>query len=109
VLGLVLTFVLGAGASAVLSALDGHWIGGVRSDEGGVLLVGWSRTGGDLRVAHFVGMHALHALPVLGYLAARWLPSRAAIAAVVLGAPGYCAATVFVFRQALAGLPLIPA
>ena len=35
VLGLVLTFVLGAGAGAVLSAGDGHWIGGVRTDVGG--------------------------------------------------------------------------
>jgi hypothetical protein len=107
VLGLTLTFVLGAGAGAVLSAGDGHWIGGVRSDAGGVPVFGWSRTGGDLRVAHFLGMHALHVLPVVGYLAARVLPRRVAVAGVWLAALVYCLATALVFTQALRGMPLI--
>jgi hypothetical protein len=108
VLGLALTFALGAGAGAVLSAGDGHWIGGVRSDAGGVPVFGWSRTGGDLRVAHFLGMHALHALPALGLVAARLLPTRAATGLVLSGALAYCAATAFVFQQALNGTPLFP-
>ncbi|HEY8381138.1 MAG TPA: hypothetical protein VIL09_03205 [Microvirga sp.] len=107
-LGLSLTFVLGAGAGAALSSGDGHWIGGVRTDEGGVPIVGWSRTGGDLRVAHFLGMHAMHALPALGFILGRSLRPRPAVALVALGTVAYCAATAFVFRQALAGLPLWP-
>ncbi len=107
VLGLVLTFVLGAGAGAVLSAGDGHWIGGERSDAGGLPLLGWSRTGGDLRAAHFLGMHAVHVLPVVGFVASRALPGRAGIVAVVAAACGYALLTAAVFGQALRGTPLL--
>ena len=105
-LGLVLTFVLGAGAGAVLSAGDGHWIGGVRSDAGGVPVVGWSRTGGDLRAAHFLGMHAMHVLPVVGWIAGRLLGPRQAISGVILAASAYSAGTGLVFWLALRGIPL---
>ncbi len=107
VLGLVLTFVLGAGSGAVLSAGDGHWIGGVRSDAGGLLVLGWSRTGGDLRSAHFLGMHALHALPVVGYMAGRLLSPRAGVITVAAAALVYSAATGAVFTLALRGIPLV--
>jgi hypothetical protein len=109
ILGLALTFVLGAGAGAVLSAGDGHWIGGVRSDAGGVPVFGWSRTGGDLRAAHFLGMHALHGLPIVGFIAGRLLPPGKAIGAVVMATTAYCAATGVVFWLALGGIPLFPA
>lgn len=107
VLGLVLTFVLGVGSGAVLSAGEGHWIGGERSDATGLPLLGWSRTGGDLRAAHFLGMHAMHVLPVLGLLAARLLPAGPGLVAVLAAAAGYSALTGAVFWQALSGVPLI--
>ena len=108
ILGLTLTFVLGAGAGAVLSSGDGHWIGGVHSDAGGVPVFGWSRTGGDLRAAHFLGMHALHVLPVIGFMAGRLLPSGKAIGAVATAAAAYVAATGLVFWLALNGIPVFP-
>lgn len=108
VLGLALTFVLGAGAGAVLSSGDGHWIGGLRSDAGGVPVFGWSRTGGDLRAAHFLGMHALHVLPVIGFMAGGLLPSGKAVGAVAMAAAAYVAATGLVFWLALSGIPLFP-
>ncbi|KAA2237908.1 hypothetical protein [Salinarimonas soli] len=107
VLGLTLTFVLGAGSGAVLSAGNGHWIGGIRSDAGGLPVLGWSRTGGDLRSAHFLGMHALHALPVVGYAAGRLLAPRAGLAAVLAAALAYSSATIAAFVLALRGVPLI--
>lgn len=63
VLGLVLTFLLGAGAGSLL--------GSVQPPSGmGLPVVGWHLNGGDLRPAHFVGMHAQQFIPFLGALLA---------------------------------------
>ncbi len=105
VIGLTLTFVLGAGFGGYMSSADRHWVGGVYSDAGGLPLFEWSRTGGDLRVAHFFGIHAMHFVPAFAWFAASWLPERAARLAVYGFAVLLAAFTTAVFAQAVLGRP----
>lgn len=74
VAGLVLTFVLGAGA--------GMMLGPMQPPAGaGLPVFGW-RFGGDFRPAHFLGLHAQQLVPLAGFLLARSLAPRAAMRAL---------------------------
>ena len=110
VLGLVLTFVLGTGFGSYLGAQrTGHWVGGALTDAGGLPLLNWSRTGGDLRVAHFFGIHAMHFVPAIAALvAAARLPGAKGIASAWLIAAVFSALTVWTFVQAAQGKPFLP-
>jgi len=68
----------------------------------GLPITNWSRQGGDLRVAHFFGLHSLQLLPVLGILWNRLAPQRAAFATIATGLL-YAAFCVFLFVRALDG------
>lgn len=102
VLALVLTFLLGAGAGGYLGAQTSHWVDAPATDAGGLPVLHWTREGGDLRVAHFFGMHVMQALPLFA-LAVRRLP-RAGLLVCAFAAL-WSAFTVLVFLQALQGRP----
>lgn len=76
-IGSVLTLVTAGVLSSGMIDGPGHWVGGARSDAGGLFLVGWSRTGGDLRVPHFFATHMMQALPLLGFALDRFRPEAA--------------------------------
>ena len=99
-LGLVLTVVLRRGARRLSSAHAGHAVG---VEAGHLAVVGWNRTGGDLRVAHFLGTHAEQAVPLV-VLAVR-LRGRVRRVAPWLAAAAWTALTLAAFAQAVAGHP----
>lgn len=107
VLGLLLPFLLGTGFGACLSSqLSGHWVGGIRSGAGGLPIVKWSRTGGDLRVAHFFGIHAMHFIPAFGLtLHAMRIPPLQSRLAIWTFAVLHTVFSRVTFLQALRGQP----
>lgn len=107
VLGAVIAFAATLVTAGYLSSGTGHWVGGTRSDAAGLSLLGWSRDGGDLRVAHFLALHAQQALPLLGVLLVA-LRRPQATTAVWLGAAVYVALIAFTFVQALSDAPFLP-
>jgi hypothetical protein len=106
VIGLALTLPLTLVTAGTMSAMGGHFIGGTPSDAGGFAFFGWSRDGGDLRVAHFFATHAMHLVPAFALASAgafgsdRRTPVRAFAALFV-------AFVLFAFVQALMGRPFL--
>lgn len=105
--GLVLGTALGSMTAIYMSTQTGHWVGGVRSDAGGSFFFGWSQAGGDLRVAHFIGLHAMQGIPLIGWLVSRYAPANIR-SIVILAAIFWTIATVAAFVQALMGRPFLP-
>ncbi len=106
-IGAVLTLVTAGIMSSAIVNEPGHWVGGIKSDMGGLPLLGWSRTGGDLRVSHFFATHIMQALPLLGLMVDRMAPGRA-VAAILAGAALSVGVVGATFWQAVQGIPFWP-
>ena len=98
VLGLAGTFVMGAGAGGVLGSFQPP--GGA-----GLPVVGWHLGGGDLRPAHFLGMHAQQFIPFAGALLVAWAPLRGRLVLRALVAV-YAVLWVWAMTQGLHGAVL---
>ncbi|WP_422343684.1 hypothetical protein [Parasphingorhabdus sp.] len=107
VIGLVLTFFLTAFVAGFLSSQGTHLIGGALPDGEGFPVMGWSRQQGDLRVAHFLSTHAMHAIPLCGLLVSGLKKNRDALLMVAGFSVAYLVLVVFSFVQALNGQPFI--
>ncbi len=86
---------------------EGRYVGAPLTGGGEVIpFFGWSREYGDLRPAHFVSMHMLQAIPLIGWVADKrgWNATLVVSVAVVL----QLALATFLFMQAIAGKPFWP-
>ncbi|NUR72359.1 MAG: hypothetical protein HOU81_16210 [Hamadaea sp.] len=87
---------------------------GVADGGNGLPFVNWSTEGGDLRVGHFIGMHALQALPLfalalmlLGRRFGRLADEQTRARLVLTAAAAYAGLTALVTWQALRGQSIV--
>jgi len=87
---------------------------GVSDGGPGLPVTGWSTEGGDLRIPHFVGLHALQALPLLAFTLAalshrlpRLRDAGVRLRLVLVAAAGYAGVVALVTWQALRAQPLL--
>ncbi|MCM0610183.1 MAG: hypothetical protein KA711_14525 [Ideonella sp. WA131b] len=110
--GSIATLLVAVPLSSGVIAGPGPWVGGVPGNGAGLPLLGWSTTGGDLRVPHFVATHLVQALPLAGWLMARgaaaghW-PTRRARAGVWAAAALGFGLVALTMAQAVSGQPLL--
>jgi hypothetical protein len=102
--GLVMSGVTGAITGATISVFASPYIGGAGA-AGPWPPFFWAAHGGDLRVAHFIGIHAMQGLPLLALMLAT-IPRLKAAPLVQLGAVLWLAFTGFAFALALRGIAL---
>lgn len=100
-------------AGAEVLENGGHSVG-VPDGGPGMFLTGWSTTGGDLRIPHFFGMHALQLLPLLVLVLAALAPrfarlrdARVRVRLVFVAGAVYAAVLALLTWQALRGQSLV--
>jgi len=104
VLGAIITAVMTSWIGGELAGNGGRFIGTPSVDGPTIPFLGWSMEVGDLRPAHFLALHALQVIPLIGWLADRHGQS---VFIVWSSALLYCLLTLVTFFQALGGAPLI--
>lgn len=95
-------FVIFAFEGAAMGGRSAHTVGGPDGIGPGMALLHWSRQYGDLRIAHFLGMHALQVLPLLSWYVLK--NTRLTLLAGLI----YSLLAIMILVQALGGKPLFP-
>ncbi|MBO0932878.1 hypothetical protein J2I48_17845 [Fibrella sp. HMF5036] len=96
----LLIFVLFSMQGLAMGARLTHTVGGDMTSAG-MPITNWSRIYGDLRIAHFLGMHALQILPILAFYVVQNVRGIIAVALI------YGLLTTAIFVQALQGKPFL--
>jgi NO-binding membrane sensor protein with MHYT domain len=96
----IIIFVIFSFEGFAMGSRLNHSIGAL-NDNSNWFIVGWSKTVGDLRVSHFIGMHALQILPLISFYILK--NTKATVVLSLF----YLLLALFTLFQALQGRPLI--
>jgi hypothetical protein len=96
-----------ARAGGGITTAGAHSVGGVDGGPG-VPVTGWSRQHGDLRVPHFIGLHAIQALAVIVIVLRRSRhPGGVRVRLVLAAAASYASLFLLLLWQALRGTSVV--
>ena len=98
-LGLLFFIFFSVEGGAMLAILK-HTVGAT-DGGGGLPVLNWSKQHGDLRIAHFFGIHSLQVLPLLGFYVAKSKKQIVVISVI------YFTLVMLLLIQALLGIPLL--
>lgn len=96
----IIIFVIFSFEGFVMGSRLNHSVGAL-NDNSNWFIIGWSKTVGDLRVSHFIGMHALQVLPIISYYILRNTKLTIGLALI------YGLLALLTLIQALEGRPLL--
>lgn len=104
-LGFILAGWLGGQTGSAIGANGGPFVGVDPSAGPFMPLTGWSLNGGDYRISHFLGVHAMQAIPIAALILLAFLPSGVVAALTLPLAGGWAGLTLFTLARASEGLP----
>ena len=96
-----------ARAGGGISIVGAHSVGGVDGGPG-VPVTGWSNEHGDVRVPHFIGLHALQVLALIAVATRRWRrPERDRVRLVLAATASYASLFGLLLWEALRGVSVV--
>jgi len=96
-----------ARSGGAMTTVGAHSVGGVDGGPG-VPVTGWSNEHGDVRVPHFIGLHALQVLALIAVATRRWRrPERDHVRLVLAAAASYASLFGLLLWEALRGVSIV--
>jgi hypothetical protein len=103
-----IVIIIGSWVGGQMISQMGHNVGIADGGEG-LPIVNWSTVAGDLRIAHFFGLHGIQIIPLFAWmLVKKWnTTTRKKVIVVIIFGLLFAAWIAYMFYQAKQGIPLI--